>query len=86
MRHTIGIDTIERIYRRRAVVAVTRIAQGFWEAPAVIGLWLWYRLLVWQSRADSRRRLAAQDTRMLNDMGITREAAEREVNKPFWRA
>ena len=86
MRHTIGTDTIERFYRRRAVIAVTRIAQGFWDAPAVIGLWLWYRLLSWQRRADSRRRLAAMDSRMLADMGITREAAEREAKKPFWQA
>jgi uncharacterized protein YjiS (DUF1127 family) len=64
---------------------VTRIAQGFWDAPAVTGLWLWYRMLLWQRRANGRRQLAAMDARMLADIGVTRAAAEREANKPFWK-
>ncbi len=85
MKNYIGIDTIERFYRRRAVVALHRIAQGLWDAPAVIGLWLWYAMLVWQRRANHRRLLAAMDDRQLADIGVSRSDANREAAKPFWK-
>ena len=37
-------------------------------------------------RAVQRRRLAAMDDRMLQDIGISRVDALREATKPFWRA
>jgi len=37
-------------------------------------------------RAVQRRRLAAMDDRMLQDIGISRVDALRESSKPFWRA
>jgi uncharacterized protein YjiS (DUF1127 family) len=85
MRHSIGIDTIERFYRRRAGVALSRIAHGMWDAPAVIGLWLWYRFLVLQRRADERRQLANMTDAQLEDMGITRQQADAEALKPLWK-
>jgi len=36
-------------------------------------------------RAVQRRRLAAMDDRMLQDIGISRVDALREAAKPFWR-
>jgi uncharacterized protein YjiS (DUF1127 family) len=36
-------------------------------------------------RAVQRRRLAAMDDRMLQDIGISRVEALREAAKPFWR-
>ena len=40
----------------------------------------------WLRRARSRRMLAQMDDRMLHDIGITRDAALSEHEKPFWRS
>lgn len=39
----------------------------------------------WVRRAKARRQLAELDARMLADVGLTREQALDEINKPFWR-
>lgn len=39
----------------------------------------------WMDRARQRRALAEMDDRLLSDIGITRNEAEREIEKPFWR-
>lgn len=39
----------------------------------------------WSHRARSRRALATMEPRLLLDIGLTREAALREAEKPFWR-
>ena len=36
-------------------------------------------------RSRQRKRLLEMDARELNDIGITREQAEREARKPVWR-
>ncbi len=36
-------------------------------------------------RIEERRRLSQLDDHLLEDMGLTREQAEREAAKPFWR-
>ena len=42
-------------------------------------------LMRWQARHEQRLALrAASDTR-LADCGLTREQAEREASRPFWR-
>jgi uncharacterized protein YjiS (DUF1127 family) len=43
--------------------------------------------LRWAERRKQRNTLGdlIDDARMLNDIGLTREQALREVNKPFWR-
>jgi len=38
----------------------------------------------WADRARQRRALADLDDRLLKDVGISREQAESEVQKPFW--
>ena len=43
-------------------------------------------LLLWQERQSQRRDLMALDGRMLKDLGISRIDAQREFDKPFWRA
>ena len=43
-------------------------------------------LLLWQERQSQRRGLMALDGRMLKDLGISRIDAQREFDKPFWRA
>ena len=40
----------------------------------------------WQERARGRAELAALDDRQLRDIGLTRCDANRESDKPFWRA
>jgi uncharacterized protein YjiS (DUF1127 family) len=40
----------------------------------------------WVSRARERYALSDLDDRLLGDIGLTRESAEREWSKPFWQA
>src|SRR5260221_1579791 len=59
-------------------------------APAQAGPGVAHRrlaglLLTWMARARERRALAELDVRLLDDIGVTREAAERENARPFWR-
>ena len=42
------------------------------------------RLVVWSERYRERRRLGDPDERVLRDLGLTREAVERESRRPFW--
>jgi hypothetical protein len=42
-------------------------------------------LLVWMTRVREWRALAELDARLLEDIGVAPEAAERECAKPFWR-
>lgn len=41
---------------------------------------------VWRRRSHERWALAAMSNRALQDIGITRWDARREINKPCWRA
>ncbi|MFG1398852.1 DUF1127 domain-containing protein [Roseixanthobacter pseudopolyaromaticivorans] len=43
-------------------------------------------LKVWLRRARERRELADLDDDQMRDAGISRDAARREAEKPFWRA
>jgi len=42
-------------------------------------------VLLWRARVRDRGELARLSDRMLRDIGITRQDAEREFRKPFWR-
>jgi uncharacterized protein YjiS (DUF1127 family) len=42
-------------------------------------------LLRWLDRGRQRHALRELDDRLLDDIGVTRAAAEREVATPFWR-
>jgi uncharacterized protein YjiS (DUF1127 family) len=39
----------------------------------------------WRRRARSRQELSKLSDHMLKDIGLSREAADREAAKPFWR-
>jgi len=39
----------------------------------------------WNRRARARRQLAMFDAHILADIGLTREEAQREAQKPFWQ-
>ena len=46
----------------------------------------WLRVIgTWIERSHQRRALANLDDRLLNDVGITRSEAAREIAKPIWR-
>jgi uncharacterized protein YjiS (DUF1127 family) len=59
-------------------VPARRLAHPMRAAVALIG--------IWYERARQRTHLAALDARMLRDIGVAPDEAERECNKPFWRA
>ena len=46
----------------------------------------WGTVRFWRQRAQGRSDLAHLDDRMLEDIGMTREQANREMRKPFWKA
>ena len=52
--------------------------------------WGWKDLIAlrneWRHRLRSRRELAALNDRELRDIGVTRNEARGEIDKPFWRA
>ena len=54
-------------------------------SPAEVLLRLAELLTVWENRARERRYLGEMPDRMLRDLGISRSAARRESEKPFWR-
>lgn len=54
-----------------------RGANPLWAAAAV--------LRVWFARASQRRALHELDARLLDDIGVSREAAARESIKHFWQ-
>jgi uncharacterized protein YjiS (DUF1127 family) len=43
------------------------------------------QLLLWQDRANQRRRLSMAEHHVLEDIGITRAEVALEIRKPFWR-
>ncbi len=46
---------------------------------------LFATLWVWNFRSQSRHQLVGMDARLLEDMGISRKAANAEATKAFWQ-
>lgn len=42
-------------------------------------------MAVWRDRVCMRRHLSRMDNHLLDDIGLSRLDAKREINKPFWR-
>jgi uncharacterized protein YjiS (DUF1127 family) len=61
-----------------ADVAVQAVARALWALDAVLG--------AWRHRHATRRELRDLPPHMLRDIGLTRDEALREADKPFWRA
>lgn len=68
-----------------AQAMAARLERGL-PTPAESLVALWRTLIRWQRRHEGRRALAQLDARLLADVGLTREQAEAESRKPFWRA
>jgi uncharacterized protein YjiS (DUF1127 family) len=45
-----------------------------------------HKLALWMERSRQRTHLAAMDDRLLADIGMSRNDADAEFRKPFWRA
>jgi uncharacterized protein YjiS (DUF1127 family) len=77
--------------RAGSIVAFERAMRGGWPPnPRRRPVDLFHAVLALIRRrhelAYQCSQLARLDARMLRDIGITPSAAERECNKPFWRA
>ena len=68
---------IDTFYHRRATGPLFQAWGGWPRVAAVLRLW-WHR-------NRQRRRLLELEDRLLEDIGISRDAARREAAKPFWR-
>jgi len=44
-----------------------------------------HTFVAWQKRSDDRARLQEMPEYLLKDVGLTREQADHEISKPFWR-
>lgn len=51
---------------------------------AIVLIWAANLVTVWSHRIQSRKELSRLDHSRLTDLGISREAAERESLKRFW--
>lgn len=65
-----------------SAIAAARTAAG--AVLPLRRLWQWLRLCA--SRRRERLDLSALDERLLRDIGLTRQAADAEARKWFWRA
>ncbi len=51
--------------------------KDYWRWLLIVGRWI--------ERSRQRRNLAKLDDLLLDDIGITKLAAAKEIGKPFWR-
>jgi uncharacterized protein YjiS (DUF1127 family) len=73
--------TSDLIAPARATPSPIAAIAGFF---AQIFLFARGRRLVWKMRFDDRAHLADLQQFQLNEMGMTLDQRDREVNKPFW--
>ena len=69
----------KRGFLRRALHAI-------WFTPDLAAIAAARALILWHKRSRDRARLAAMEPYLLRDIGLTREQADSEAAKPFWRA
>jgi uncharacterized protein YjiS (DUF1127 family) len=79
-----------RMRHAAAIVGFERVGRSGWPPPhrhrlADFGHAALTMLGCWRERIRQRRQLARLDLRLLRDIGISRDVAEWECNKPFWR-
>lgn len=76
----------DSIYLTGTLAVSDQLAKPIWDAPTRLLASVFETLIVWQRRINSRRHLADMDARLLRDMGMTREDADREAGRFFWRS
>ena len=81
MKQASYIDTIARPDALTIDQAGARIADALKE----IALTVFAVLCAWQHRALLRAKMANLESRILDDIGLTREQVEQEAAKPFWK-
>ncbi len=64
----------------------THSSNPFIVAPVAGHAPLLKRLLAWGSLMRQRRALARLDARLLDDIGVSQNAAKSEAQRPFWDA
>ena len=72
-------STVARSYSGSSLVDLLLMRAIAWRKVARV------RLAEWQQRSTGRRELLKLTERDLRDIGITRNEAQAEANKPFWQ-
>jgi uncharacterized protein YjiS (DUF1127 family) len=75
------MDTIS-VSRRPSLTAALRRAATFGGAVLRVAAMV---LVEWEQRLRERDMLRSLDEHALKDLGVTRDAIQREAEKPFWR-
>jgi uncharacterized protein YjiS (DUF1127 family) len=73
--------------RMRKSIELHILPAGFGGVGNILGtgrFW-WHEIGIWRERARQRRALTKLDTRLLDDIGLSRSEAVRESARPFWR-
>ena len=71
-------STVARSYSGSSLIDSVMVRAVTWRRAALT------RLEEWQQRSAGRRELLNLTERDLRDIGITRNDAQVEANKPFW--
>jgi uncharacterized protein YjiS (DUF1127 family) len=62
---------------------IRRVPKLFGSTKIVVG---WLRIIGrWVERSRQRRALAELEDHFLDDIGVTKSEAAREITRPFWR-
>jgi len=78
--------------RAAAIMAFERAARRGWRPlpprrrPSALLYEAVTLIRLWRRRVHERRQLAQLDLHLLRDIGVTLSDAQREAEKPFWRA
>ena len=84
--HTLRQSEVAGGHGKGVVHALRRGLGAFWNSPDTAAVAAVRTLVRWQRRSRDRARLGGMEAYLLADMGITRDQADAEAAKPFWRA
>ncbi|MBT4889315.1 MAG: DUF1127 domain-containing protein [Rhodospirillales bacterium] len=77
-----SVATCNDVNAQRNVEVITPLANQMASLPT----YLVETLVTWQRRSMERTQLKNMSEHLLRDMGISREQAQKEINRPFWRS
>lgn len=67
-----------------SITALTYLQHRPLTPAASVALFAAVALVSWAERRRTRTALSRLDDHMLNDIGVTRHDAHKEINRPFW--